>query len=154
MKHKVLIVFAIVGVLGLAAVVVGGAGTTGEAPVDWVSKRGLESYYGEEVFNLDLKDISVNVKGTDAQRFLFVGISVAYRVGPEVKDPKAPFARADADLRDRLTLLLSNKGLADLDGLENKKTLKQEILDQVQLAVFPDKTGRVEKINIRQFLIQ
>jgi flagellar basal body-associated protein FliL len=154
MKKKILIVVPAVLILALSAVVVGARGGGSTAPVDWSSKRGQDSYYAEEVLNYDLKDISVNVKGTDAQRYLLVGIGVAYRVGPEVKDPKAPFAKAESDLRDRLTMLLSNKKLAELEGLEMKNLLKQEILDQVGHAVFPDKTGRIEQVFFRQFLIQ
>jgi flagellar basal body-associated protein FliL len=154
MKKKILIGVAVLLVLSTAAVVAGGVGARHEAPIDWSSKRGQESYYGAEVFSYDLKDVSVNIKGTDAQRYLFVKLTVGYRIGPEVKDPKAPFAKTESDLRDRLTLLLSNKTLADLEGLENKRVLKHEILDQVEHAVFPDKTGRVEEIWFNQFLIQ
>jgi flagellar basal body-associated protein FliL len=154
MKKKILIVCAALAVLSTAAVVVGGLGGHHDAPIDWASRRGQDSYYAQEVLNYDLKDISVNIKGTDAQRYLSVGITVGYRVGPEVKEPKAAFVKAESDLRDRLTMLLSNKALADLDGLENKRVLKQELLDQVEHAVFPDKVGRAEEIYFRQFLIQ
>ena len=154
MKKHILITGAALAVLAMAAVVVGGMGGSHEPKVDWASKRGQDSYYDEEIRTHDLKDISVNLKGTEAQRYLFVGISIAYRIGPEVKDAAARFAKAEPDLRDRLTLLLSNKGLSDLEGLENKKTLKQEILDQVQHSVFPDRTGRIQDVYYRQFLIQ
>jgi flagellar basal body-associated protein FliL len=154
MKKTILIGVAALTVLGTAAVVVGGMGGHKETPVDWSTRRGQDSYYGTTTLNYDLKDINVNLKGTDGQRYFWIGISIAYRVGPEVKDPKEPFAKADSDLRDRLTMLLSNKGLTDLEGTENKKVLKQEILDQVQQAVFPEKTGRIEEIYYRNFLIQ
>jgi flagellar basal body-associated protein FliL len=154
MKKKIIIVGAVVAILATAAVVVGGMGGGHEPPVDWESKRGQDSYYRDDVLGYDMKDVSVNLKGTDGQRYLFVELSVAYRLGPELKDGASRFAKAEADLRDRLTLLLSNKGLSDLEGLENKKTIKQEILDQVQAAVFPDKTGRVQDIYFRKFLIQ
>jgi flagellar basal body-associated protein FliL len=154
MKKKILIVGVTLALLSTAAVVVGGMGGGHEAPIDWSTRRGQESYYAPEVFNYDLKDINVNLKGTDAQRYLFIGITVAYRVGPETKDPKAPFLKGDSDLRDRLTLLLSNKGIADLEGLEKKRVLKQEIQDQVEQAVFPDKTGKVDAIQFRTILIQ
>jgi flagellar basal body-associated protein FliL len=154
MHKKILILAAGLVVLSTAAVVVGGAGGDHEAPVDWLSRRGQESYYAPEVLTFDLRDISVNLKGTDGQRYLFIGFNVAYRIGPEVKNGPAAFARGEADLRDRLTLLLSNKTIADVDSKEKKLLLQQEILDQVQQAVFPDKTGRVEKVYFKNFLIQ
>lgn len=154
MNKKILISFAALTILMTAAVVVGGVGGHHEAPVDWPSRRGQESYYASEVLNFDLKDVSVNLKGTDGQRYLFVGMNVAYRIGPEVKDGPAAFAKGEADLRDRLTLLLSNKTIADVDSKEKKLLLQQEILDQVQQAVFPDKTGRVEKVYFKTFLFQ
>jgi flagellar basal body-associated protein FliL len=153
-KKVIIIIGAALLILSTAAVVVGGAGGAHPAPIDWASRRGQDSYYAPEPVNYDLKDISVNIKGTEAQRYVSVGITVAYRIGPEIADAKAAFTKAESDLRDRLTLLLSNKSLADLEGLENKRVLKQEILDQVEHAVFPDKTGRVEEIYFRQFLIQ
>jgi flagellar basal body-associated protein FliL len=153
MKKILMIVLPVVAVLMTAAVVVGGAGTH-EAPVDWATRRGQDSYYQQEVLEIDLKDINVNLKGTDGQRYLWVGISVAYKVGQDVKDAKAPFTKGESDLRDRLTLLLSNKGIADLDSTEKKKLLKHEILEQVQHAIFPDKTGRIEDVHYRNFLIQ
>jgi flagellar basal body-associated protein FliL len=154
MNKRILIGGVSLVVLALGAVVVGGMGGHHESRVDWASRRGQEAYYAPDVLNQDLKDINVNLKGTEGQRYLSVGISVGYRVGPEVADPKAPFQKAESDLRDRLTMLLSNKGLADLEGLERKRVLKQEILDQVQQAVFPDKTGRIDEVYYRNFLIQ
>lgn len=154
MKKKILIMGVALTILATAAVVVGGIGGHHDAPVDWASRRGQDSYYAADVQNYDLKDISVNIKGTDAQRYLSVGVTVAYRIGPEISDAKAAFTKGESDLRDRLTLLLSNKGLSELDGLENKRILKQEILDQVERAIFPEKTGRIEEVYFRQFLIQ
>jgi flagellar basal body-associated protein FliL len=154
MKKKILIGFAALAILMSAAIVVGGVGGKHEAPVDWTSRRGQESYYGLDVLTFALKDVSVNLKGTDGQRYLFIGMSVAYRIGPEIKDGAAAFAKGEADLRDRLTLLLSNKTIADVDSKEKKLILQQEILDQVQQAIFADKTGRVEKVYFERFLLQ
>jgi flagellar basal body-associated protein FliL len=153
MKKKIIIIGATLVMLVMAAVVVAGRGPH-EAPIDWSARRGLDSYYSPDVLEYDLKDINVNLKGTDGQRYLWVGITVAYRVGQDVKEPKGVFAKGESDLRDRLTLLLSNKGISDLDSLEKKKVLKHEILEQVGAAIFPDKTGRVEDIRYRQFLFQ
>ena len=43
---------------------------------------------------------------------------------------------------------------ADIEGVEKKKVLKQEILEQLQEAVFPEKLGRVENVYFRNILVQ
>ncbi len=153
-KSLIIVCGATLVILAGAAFVVGGMAGGKPPEVDWKSRRGTDAYYTSELVHFELKDIHVNLKGTDAQRYLAVGVGISYKVGPEIHDAKAPFATAEPELKDRLIMLLSNKTLADIEGLENKKLIKHEILEQVQLTVFPQKLGRVEEVNFNKFLIQ
>ncbi len=154
MKKMIIIGGAAVVVLGLAAVVVAGKAGHHEEHVDWKSKRGTDAYYTSGIQQYELKDLTVNLKGTEGQRYLVIGIGIGYQVGAEEPDPKAPFTKAEMALKDELTMLLSNKTQREIEGKENLLLLKHEILDHVQSTVFPEKTGRVEQIFIRQMLVQ
>jgi flagellar basal body-associated protein FliL len=134
-----------------------------EPKIDWRSKRGTDEYYKEcEPQNYELKDLNVNIKGSNGERYLTVGLAVQYRLGAELMNPpdkapvdyKAPFETAKLEISDRLTLLLSNKTLPELEGREKQNVLKQEIMEEVSAAVFPDQMGRVDKIFINKLLVQ
>ena len=171
-------IFAGIGVLVCAAAAFGVAGIVKpiEQPSEWKSKRGTDAYYIGEEEVYELADINVNLKGADGQKYLSVGIGVSYKLGAELVEehkaaakeggggghggdkkgagPPGPFDKAKLELKDRLTMLLSNKTQADIEGKEKKQILKQEILEEVQAAVFPDKKGRIENVYIKNLLIQ
>lgn len=133
-----------------------------EPATDWRSKRGTDEYYVSEEMQYEVPDLNVNVKGSNGERYLSVGVGVKYKLGAELMNPpdkappdvKAPFEKAKLEIRDRLTLLLSNKTLADLEGREKQNALKQEMLEEIEAAVFPDQTGRVIRVYLRQLLVQ
>jgi flagellar basal body-associated protein FliL len=131
--------------------------------IDWRSLRGKDEYFAKsEEYLYDVPDLNVNLKGSGGQRYLTVGVGVKYRLGGELLHPaneapvdsKAPFEKAKLDVRDRLTILLSNKTLEDLEGREKHNALKQEMLEEIAAAVFPDQTGRIEAVFLRQLLVQ
>jgi flagellar basal body-associated protein FliL len=159
------VIFGGIGVLVAASGAFLAAGiTTPQAPeTDWRSKRGTDEYYADsEELQYEIPDLNVNVKGSNGERYLSVGVGVKYRLGAELMHPadkvppdvKAPFESAKLEMRDRLTLLLSNKTLSDLEGREKQNALKQEMLEEIEAAVFPDQTGRIVRVYLRQLLVQ
>lgn len=159
------VIFAALGLVVAAGGAILAAGVTKppEAKVDWRSKRGTDEYYKEcEPQNHEIKDLNVNIKGSNGERYLTVGLAVQFRLGAELMNPpdksppdyKAPFDTAKLEISDRLTLLLSNKTLPELEGREKQNVLKQEILEEVSAAVFPDQMGRIDKVFINKLLVQ
>lgn len=156
--------------IGLGVVLAGGgafmaAGVTKppEVKTDWSGKRGTDAYYAEcEEQTYELPDLNVNLKGTNGERYLTVGLAVKYRLGAELMNPpdkapvdlKAPLEKSKLEVRDRLIGVLSNKTIADLEGVEKRKALKQELLEEIGSAVFPDQMGRIESVLIKSILIQ
>ncbi|HYC76029.1 MAG TPA: flagellar basal body-associated FliL family protein [Planctomycetota bacterium] len=164
MNKKLLLVGVGVVLASGAAFMAAGAAKPAAAEVDWRSRRGKDEYYLPEEHEFDLPDINVNLKGTGGQRYLAAGLGVRFRIGQELAltpnkdgtphDPKSSFEKAKLEIKDRLTILLSNKSVNDLEGSEKKKALKQEILEELSVAVFPDQLGRIEQVYIKQLLVQ
>jgi flagellar basal body-associated protein FliL len=165
MKKKVLV--AGIGVILAAGGAFAAAGVVKpQAPeTDWRSKRGTPEYYVSDEQQLELPDLNVNVKGSNGERYLCVGVGVQYKLGAELMNPKgakgkaapdfkAPFDKAKLEVRDRLTLLLSNKTVSDLEGREKQNALKQEMLEEIEAAVFPDQLGCVTRVYISKILFQ
>ncbi len=170
MKQFIAIGAVVALLLGGAAVVVAGKAPAPVADVDWKSRRGTDGYYTGKESHVDLPTITVNLKGEG--RFLKIALAASYRLGAELTNekkpadaaggghgggkgaPPTPFDPVMPEVKDRLNLLLSNKTAADIEGLENKKRLKEEIRHELEEAVFPERLGRVEKVFIKEIVVQ
>lgn len=168
MKQFIAIGAVVALLLGGAAVVVAGKAPAPVADVDWKSRRGTDGYYTGKESHVDLPTITVNLKGEG--RFLKIALAASYRLGAELSNekptdaasgghggkgaPPTPFDPVMPEVKDRLNLLLSNKTAAEIEGLENKKRLKEEIRHELEEAVFPERLGRVEKVFIKEIVVQ
>lgn len=171
MKQVLVIGGVCVLLLGGAAVVVAGKTPVVVADVDWKSRRGTDGYYTGKEQYFDLPTMTVNLKGEG--RFLKLSLAVEYRLGAELVNekpaaadaagghggakgagPVTPFDKAMPEIKDRLNLLLSNKTVGDIEGLENKKRLKEEVRHELEDAVFPERLGRIEKVFIKEIVVQ
>lgn len=156
MKKKKL-VFISGGALALGAaafLVAGGAGVPEKPPPDYSALRGTDAYYSAEPGTKDLPDFVGNLKGSQGRVFVKVGLSVVYRLGPELADAGPRFADRSALIMDRLHMVFGGKTYEDVEGAEKKLQIKDEIRRQLQDVLFPDKKGRVEDILYRAFYIQ
>jgi flagellar basal body-associated protein FliL len=129
---------------------------------------GTDGYYTGKESHVDLPTITVNLKGEGASsRSRSPRATDSARNSrtrsrpkrpPEVTAERArlprPFDPVMPEVKDRLDLLLSNKTAAEIEGLENKKRLKEEIRHELEEAVFPERLGRVEKVFIKEIVVQ
>jgi len=96
----------------------------------------------------ELGDIIVNLSGTEGRRYLKLQLML------ELKDKK--FVRAleerQAYMRDRLIMVLADKTLADVDGSQAKKAIRQEIRDEMNLTL--KTTDVIQNVYFTDFLVQ
>ncbi len=110
MKKKLIII----GIGGLVAVSGGAFFLVSMAGVpkhetNWETLRGQESYYTGEEQEFPLSDFMGNLRGSQSQRLIKLGLTVVYRMGPELKDGAGVFTSKKAAIMDRLHILFSGK---------------------------------------------
>ncbi len=152
MKKK--LVSGLVGlvvVAGAAFFVVGSAGVPHKPP-DYESTRGTDAYYTGDRLTKDLPDWVGNL--SKSKLFVKVGVTLEYRLGPELADASAVFSERNAEIRDVMLSLFAGKALEDVEGAEGKELVKQELRNRLQTVLFPDKKGRLEKVLFRDFYVQ
>jgi len=94
-----------------------------------------------------LETFLVNLLDTGSKRYLKVDIQLKVN-GPEAV---AQFTEREAELRDIVLMLLSNKESEDIATLGGKQALKREITQQINRAL---EKGEVLDVFFTQFLIQ
>jgi flagellar basal body-associated protein FliL len=155
MKKKAIIIGGggLVVVAGAALAIVSMSGVP-KKPPDYESIRGTEAYYSGPKAEYDLPDFMGNLKGAQAQRVVKVGLTIEYRLGPEISDANAIFSTRKAAIMDCLHRVFANKTVDDVEGSERKDLLKEEVRAQLQTILFPDKKGRIEGVLYRDFFVQ
>jgi len=101
-----------------------------------------------------LEVLFVNLAGTNGKRYLRVGLGFAFsakKPGTQIER----FVEEGTLIRDKLITLLSGKKLEEIDGAENKRLLKREILEVLNETLFPEQIeGRVDEVYYNEFLVQ
>lgn len=159
MKIKILIGVAILAVASLAAFVVSGDGTkVGQEQME--TMRGTEAYYSGATPMIKAEpygegDIIVNLD--DPTKILTMKFDVSYRVGMEWRDDpqqaETAFADRASEIRSRLIILLRGKTPDQIQGA-NVVLLQEEILQLIDEVAFPKRRARVDKVLIKNLLIQ
>lgn len=144
------------GTLGvcLAAIFVVSAVGVPRRESPWDRLRGTEAYFTGDELNYEIPQVIANLVNEKVPRLLQLGITVVYRLGPEVPDGAALFKARNPQLQDRLLILLAAKSFAEIDRGAAKDLLKQEIIDLVEAVVFPDGKGRIERVLFRDYYVE
>lgn len=146
-------------ILGALAVFVigGGAGFGGsmfmndsddpEAEEESTDEDGEEGSPEDSRAVHDLGLFTVNLRGSGGGRILRMEVSVE-----TTKAGLPPVQEREAQLRDTIITLVSDYDYADLEGLDGKTRLRDELLGRVNTLMPAD--SRVERIYFTQFLVQ
>ncbi len=105
---------------------------------------------------LRLPELFVNLAGTAGKRYLKIGLSVKFRSEDPTK-VKTALETDDTLVKDRMITLLSGKTLEDIDGAENKRLLKKEILETLEETLFvgiEQAPGIIDQVYYYEFLVQ
>jgi flagellar basal body-associated protein FliL len=94
-----------------------------------------------------INDIVVNPAGTNATRFLLTTIGL--EATSEVV--KEELTRKDVQLRDILNTILTGKRLEELVNVEQRASLREEILTEVNALI---RSGDVNQVYFSKFIIQ
>jgi flagellar basal body-associated protein FliL len=117
-------------------------------------RPGEDAYYMGEPQVRAMPEVLVNLKGSRGEKYLLVESSVIYRLGADLEEAESLFDRHLPSLQDRLNMLIGSKSYEDVEGVENKNLLKEEIRGIVEHLVFPDRHGRIEEVLFRKFQTQ
>ena len=98
----------------------------------------------------EIKDIIVNPAGTDGTRYLNT------TVGLEVENDQliAELESRMPQIRDSLIDILVGKTSEELDGVEDKRLLREEILTRINDILPETKNGKVAHVYLIDFVIQ
>jgi len=98
----------------------------------------------------EIKDIIVNPAGTDGTRYLNT------TVGLEVENDQliAELESRMPQIRDSLIDILVGKTIEELDGVEDKRLLREEILTRINDILPETKNGKVAHVYLIDFVIQ
>jgi len=98
----------------------------------------------------EIKDIIVNPAGTDGTRYLNT------TVGLEVENDQliAELESRMPQIRDSLIDILVGKTIEELDGVEDKRLLREEILTRINDLLPETKNGKVAHVYLIDFVIQ
>lgn len=102
----------------------------------------------EKLASKDLKDFTVNLANTEANRYLRVGIVIEY---PEDKNLEKELAEKQNVIRDAIIALLRTKTVADIKDVRGSEKLKEELLAAINGQL---QHGRVSRVYFVEFLIQ
>ena len=94
-----------------------------------------------------VKDVIVNPAGTNGTRFLLT--TVGFEVNGVEREKE--LERMEVQVRDVLNTILTNKGLEDLAGNEQREALRKEILQKVS-TMLP--AGSLTNVYFSKFIIQ
>jgi flagellar basal body-associated protein FliL len=119
----------------------GEPGTDGKAEVE------------QQVGFFDVPVIMVNLKGTNKKRVLKIHLNALFEA-ENIEQATSLFTEKLPKIKDSLTTLLTEKTLEDVEDKENLNTLKVELMDAINKAVFTDCNGKVEELYYAEFLVQ
>ncbi|RMD92109.1 MAG: hypothetical protein D6814_17385 [Calditrichaeota bacterium] len=94
-----------------------------------------------------IKDVIVNPAGTAGARFLNATIALEY----SSPDLEQELTDKDVQIRDLLINILASKSIAELDGMDDKEALRQEILEKCNAFL---KKGKIKKVYFSNFIMQ
>jgi len=98
--------------------------------------------------NRDLKDFTVNLADTEANRYLRVSIVVEY---PENKELEQELERKQTVIRDAIIAFLRTKTVASIRDPAGTERLKADLLEIVNRHL---EKGEVSRVYFTEFLIQ
>jgi len=113
-------------------------------PPGGAAKKSSPTYLPPEMFTVNLLD-------TDRERYLQIGIvlEIGNAQTLDLVKQKLPV------LRSQVLMLLANKRMGDLLGLQAKDKLATEIVDRARLVISPEMTDKgIERVHFSQFIIQ
>lgn len=148
-KHKLLIiVISIVAaaLVAVTAIVVLGNGGKGDEPKkEETGEHGVPpANAATSVFPLD--PFIVNIY--DGQEMRYLKVKVEFEMGPQGKQD---LEAKQSPLRDAILVLLTTKTLQDIQDLQGKNQLKEEILAATNRLVG---AGKVSKVYFTDFVVQ
>ncbi len=147
LKLVLIILVALVLVGGGAVAWLMLAGGDGEGVPDEVAQ--MEAAAEKEAVGLSfpMDTFVVNLNDIGGKRYLKTNIELEYvtpEMGEELKQ-RLP------QLRDTILLLLSSKGLDDIQGVEGKIALRRELIQRINQNL---KSGKIRNLYFTQFVIQ
>lgn len=112
-----------------------------------------ETAVEQQVGFFDVPVIMVNLKGTNKKRVLKIHLNVLFEA-ENIEVASGLFTEKLPKIKDALTTLLTEKTLEDVEDKENLNTLKVELMDEINRAVFAEHNGKVEELYYAEFLVQ
>ncbi len=100
---------------------------------------------------MQLNPLTVNLQGDDGQRYLRVGLSLKFL------DPKAQDYLTEhmPEIRSRILLALSNKQPEDLETVDGKRALAQELKLLVEQPTQPgNRSVKIDDVLFTEFVVQ
>lgn len=142
-----IIILVVVALLLAGGGVVGWVMLGGEKstePSEIQTKTELEAALG---LIFDLETFVVNLNDPGGKRYLKTKIDLEYTAPLLAEELKQRLPQ----LRDVILLLLSNKSLNDIQGVEGKIALRSELILRINQVL---KTGKIRNLYFTQFVIQ
>lgn len=125
----------------------GGAGDPADGSVD--AEGGLE----KSTQFYEVRDIMVNVKGTNKKQILKTSLNLMYEADkPEIA--AMVFEDKKVEIKNALNILLTGKTREELEGSQEMNMLAIELQDLLNRVVFSGGGGRIIKIYYDEFIIQ
>jgi len=150
----------ILGVVGAAVLGIGGgfaASTLLSSPED---QEAADAAALEEVMaNRTVYEVGrfrVNLRGSGGERVLHIELSVemereAVNQDSDEKEPEVLELRTKSQIRDAVITLASDYTYSDMEGLDGKTRLRDELLARLK-ALLPEK--KIERIYFTEFMVQ
>ena len=120
-------------------------GAAAPAPEQAKAAEQKESAEAKSIYVV--KDVIVNPAGTNGTRFLLT--TVGFEVNGVEREKE--LEKMEVQVRDVLNTILTNKGLEDLAGNEQREALRKEILQKVS-TMLP--AGSLTNVYFSKFIIQ
>jgi flagellar FliL protein len=152
-KKMIIIIVAVVGLILMAAMVGFGVllwskvSTMGQpAEVAEPEEGAVEAEETSGTLH-PLDTFIVNLADEDGKRYLRVtmNLELSKELLPEMIDAKLP------QIRDRILMLLPSKTFADINSIDGKEILREELIEQINEVV---PAGTVMNIYFTEFVIQ
>ena len=108
----------------------------------------------EETWYYDFEPVIANLNEPSVARYISISITLQMSSELSEKDGRNLFDEKMPILTDWLTVYLSGKGLDDIRGDKNLKSIQSQILTAFNDQLFPDSKPKIKHVLFRNFAIQ
>ena len=160
MKIKLILGVAVIGIISVAAFVVAGDGTKMNA-AEMEKMRGTDGYYADSEMMTQIDPMGVPhvlASCADPGKIVKLAFEVQYKLGKEwAETPElaaTAFGEHAVEIRSALILMIAGKTENEMIRGGSAIKFLEEIRSMMNEVVFPKQMARVEKVLIKEMLVQ